>query len=127
MSAPTVHRHGPGLAICLALLVVLTTVLLAVKGWSFYRLSISDRVEHADFQDLRSSGLLGNGYGWVAALLMVLNLGYLVRRRLASTRFGSMAAWLDIHVFTGILIAALASFHSAFQLRTPIAAVTTIS
>jgi hypothetical protein len=32
-----------------------------------------------------------------------------------------MQIWLDLHVFTGLLAASLVSFHSAFQLRTPIA------
>ena len=71
--------------------------------------------------------MLGNGYGWVAALLILLNLSYLIRRRYGGARMGSMAVWLDIHVFTGLLIASLVSFHSSFQLRTPIATTSTIS
>lgn len=111
----------------LALVVVATTIILAARGWSFYWMSVQDRPEHPDFRTLRPSGLLGNGYGWVAALLIVLNLSYLVRRRMGGTRWGSMAVWLDIHVFTGLMIASLVSFHSAFQLRTPIATTSTIS
>src|SRR6478609_2114843 len=89
------------LAVFLAVVFAAITVGLAYRGWSFYQLSLEDRVEHADFRTLRPSGLLGNGYGWIAALLILLNLSYLVRRRLAGTRFGSMQVWLDIHVFTG--------------------------
>jgi hypothetical protein len=124
MSAPT---RRPLLTLSLALIVVATTVLLAARGWSFYWLSIQDRPEHPEFRTLRPSGMLGNGYGWIAALLIVLNLSYLVRRRVGGTRLGSMAVWLDVHVFTGLLIASLVSFHSAFQLRTPIATTSTIS
>ena len=120
-------RRSPALTISLALIVIATTIILAARGWSFYWMSVQDRVEHPDFRTLRPSGLLGNGYGWVAALLIVLNLAYLVRRRLGGTRWGSMAVWLDIHVFTGLMIASLVSFHSAFQLRTPIATTSTIS
>ena len=120
-------RRSPALTVSLALVVVATTIILAARGWSFYWMSVQDRVEHPDFRTLRPSGLLGNGYGWVAALLIVLNLGYLVRRRLGGTRWGSMAVWLDIHVFTGLMIASLVSFHSAFQLRTPIATTSTLS
>ena len=76
---------------------------------------------------LRPSGTVGNGYGWVATLLALLNLSYLVRRRLAGTRLGSMRIWLDVHVFTGLLAAVLASFHSAFQVRSPIAATSAVS
>jgi hypothetical protein len=125
MSATRSRR--PVLTVSLALIVLTTTVILAVRGWSFYWMSIQDRPEHPDFRTLRPSGMLGNGYGWIAALLIVLNLGYLVRRRLGGTRFGSMAVWLDVHVFTGLMIASLVSFHSAFQLRTPIATTSTIS
>jgi hypothetical protein len=109
-----------------AIIVALTVVLL-YRGWSFYKLSLEDRVEHPEFRKLRPSGLIGNGYGWVAAVLIVLNLSYLVRRRLAGTRLGSMRVWLDIHVFTGLCAASLVTFHSAFQLRTPIATISAAS
>jgi hypothetical protein len=103
------------------------TVALAFRGWSFYLLSLEDRVEHPDYRELRPSGLIGNGYGWVAAMLVVLNLSYLIRRRFGGARLGSMRIWLDIHVFTGTTAAVLVSFHSAFQLRTRIAAMSAIS
>ncbi len=112
---------------------VLTAALLAItaylahKGWTFYKLSLEDRPEHPDFRSLRPSGKIGNGYGWVAALLVVMNLSYLIRRRFGRAKLGSMKVWLDIHVFTGLLAAILASFHSAFVLRTPLASATTAS
>lgn len=111
----------------LALILVAITVGLAYRGWSFYKLSLEDRPEHAEFRVLRPSGVVGNGYGWVAAMLIVMNLSYLIRRRFGGTRLGSMRVWLDIHVFTGLLAASLVSFHSAFQLRTPIATASTAS
>src|SRR5665647_678368 len=108
-------------------LVTAITVGLAYRGWSFYRLCLEDRVEHTEFRTLRPSGLLGNGYGWIAAMLIVLNLSYLIRRRFGGERLGSMRVWLDLHVFTGLTAASLVSFHSAFQLRTPIATISTAS
>ena len=111
------------LAAILGLVLLSITVGLAYRGWSFYRLSLEDRVEHPEFRALRPSGLLGNGYGYAAAMLVVLNLSYLVRRRFGNASHGSMRTWLDVHVFTGLLAASLVSFHSAFQLRTPIASV----
>lgn len=111
----------------LGLLLLAVTVVLARKGWSFYVLSLEDRVEHPDFRSLRPSGRVGNGYGFVALALMVLNLSYLVRRRFGGARMGSMRAWLDLHVFTGLTATVLVSFHSAFQLRTPIAMASTAS
>jgi len=114
-------------ALVLSLILISITVGLAYRGWSFYRLSLEDRVEHPEFRLLRPSGDYGNGYGWLAAMLVVLNLSYLVRRRFGNASFGSMKTWLDVHVFTGLLAASLVSFHSAFQLRTPIASVSAAS
>src|SRR5262245_36442340 len=126
MAAPR-RRRTSFFALILGLVLLSIIVGLAYRGWSFYRLSLEDRVEHPDFRLLRPSGLLGNAYGWVAAVLVVLNLSYLIRRRFGSARFGSMKTWLDVHVFTGLTAATLVSFHSAFQLRTPIASVSAAS
>ena len=115
------------LPLALTALLVIVTALLIARGYSFYALSLEDRVEHPEFRVLRPSGSVGNGYGWVATLLVVLNLSYLVRRRLAATRLGSMRVWLDVHVFTGLLAAVLASFHSAFQARSTITTTSAIS
>jgi len=114
-------RRIPWLAIFLGLVLAGVTAALLYRGYTFYKLSLEDRVEHPDFRKLRPSGAIGNGYGWVAALLIVMNLSYLVRRRMAGTKLGSMRVWLDIHVFTGLTAATLVTFHSAFQLRTPVA------
>lgn len=111
----------------LTALLLAITAYLAHKGWTFYKMSLEDRPEHPDFRALRPSGKIGNGYGWVAALLVVMNLSYLIRRKLGRANLGSMKIWLDVHVFTGLLAAVLASFHSAFVLRTPLASATTAS
>jgi hypothetical protein len=126
MSAPS-RRRISVFMMFLALVLIAISVGLAYRGYTFYLLSVEDRVEHPDFRTLRPTGLLGNGYGWVAAMLIVLNLAYLIRRRFGGARLGSMQKWLDIHVFTGLLAAVLVSFHSAFQIRTPIAATSTAS
>ncbi len=111
----------------LALLLCATAAVLAWRGWSFYRLGLEDRPDHPEFRVLRPSGTVGNGYGYVGALLVFMNLSYLIRRRFSSARLGSMRIWLDLHVFTGLLAAVFVSFHSAFQLRTPIATWTSIA
>ena len=125
--APSRSRSDAVPLLLLALVVTATVVALGYRGWGFYQLSLSDRVEHPDFRTLRPSGVLGNGYGWVAALLIVLNLSYLIRRRFGGASLGSMRVWLDLHVGTGLVAATLVSFHSAFQLRTPIATISTVS
>lgn len=100
---------------------------LAHRGYAFYRLGIAERVEHPDYRVLSPVGLVGHGYGIVGTLMMLTNLLYLVRRRFPSLPVGSMRLWLDIHVFTGLGGAMLVLFHSAFQLRTPLASASAYS
>jgi hypothetical protein len=103
---------------------------LTYKGWSFYRLSLSDRVMHPQYRTLNPAGFVGHGYGMVGTALILTNLLYLVRRRLAKhipDWVGSVKAWLNLHVFTGLVGTVLIVFHSAFQLRTPIATLTSVS
>ena len=125
--APQERMRGRIIPYVLTAALLAITAYLAHKGWTFYKLSLEDRPEHPDFRALRPSGKIGNGYGWVAALLVVMNLSYLIRRRFGRAKLGSMKVWLDVHVFTGLLAAILASFHSAFVLRTPLASATTAS
>ncbi len=97
------------------------------RGHGFYGLSVAARVEHDDYRTLSASGLVGHGYGIVGTGLMLTNLLYLVRRRFPNLPVGSMRLWLDIHVFTGLSGALLVLFHSAFQLRTQLAAASAYS
>lgn len=97
------------------------------RGISFYRQGADARLDHIDFRLLSPGGLVGHGYGIVGTGLILTNLLYLARRRLAWLPVGSLAAWLDIHTVTGIGGSILVLFHSAFQLRTPIATVTAVS
>jgi hypothetical protein len=114
-------------AVVLSMILVTITVGLAYRGWSFYRLPLDDRPEHPDFRLLRPIGSYGKVYGWVAAMLVVMNLSYLIRRRFGSARLGSMRTWLDVHVFTGLVAASLVSFHSAFQVRSTVASISALS
>ncbi|HTM19438.1 MAG TPA: hypothetical protein VL172_02985 [Kofleriaceae bacterium] len=111
------------------LVVVLGAVVgyLAWKGWDYYRLPLERKPEHPDFRSLRPSGSYGHGLGMLGGVLVFANLLYLVRRRLQGYRLGPMPVWLDLHAFTGLLAAALIAFHSAFQLRSQLATITSIS
>ncbi len=111
----------------LALVLVAVAVGLAYRGWDFYQLPVEDRPEHPLYKTLRPAGFWGAGYGWIAAMLIVLNLSYLIRRRFGGSKLGSMRVWLDAHVFTGLLASVLVSFHSAFQIRNPVAIMSTVS
>jgi dihydropyrimidine dehydrogenase (NAD+) subunit PreT len=108
-------------------MLLLCIVLPLLRGYTFYRSSIDLRFDHPDYGALRSTGMVGQGYGVAGSALILTNLLYLARRRLAWLPVGSLSAWLDFHVFTGLGGSILVVYHSAFQLRAPIATVTSVS
>lgn len=124
VSPPRTSRAG---FIGLGLLLVASGVAVWLRGASFYRLGLHERFDHPDYRLLSPGGPLGQGYGVIAGLLVLTNLSYLLRRRLARWRVGSMRAWLDLHVATGIFAGLFGLSHSALQLRNPVATVTMVS
>ena len=124
---PAVEAQAPGLRrlhIILFVLFVSGSVALLLRGWDFYQLSVGERVDHPDFRTLGPGSNLGHGYGIAGTALILTNLLYLVRRRFARLSVGSLRAWLDVHVFTGLFGGMLVLFHSAFQVRSGVAMVT---
>jgi hypothetical protein len=99
-----------------------TTVAFAVVlsySWHYYDLSLDSRLDSSLHDRLRPSGSFGHLYGNVGIALILGNLLYVVRRRLVSVAWlGSMRAWMDWHVFSGIVGPAFVLLHSAFTLRT---------
>lgn len=109
------------------MLFALGTAALLLRGWQFYTLAMGERVDHPDFRVLGPSTHLGRAYGVAGFCMILTNLVYLVRRKLARLSLGSLRAWLDIHTFTGLFGGLLVVFHSAFQVRTTIAVITVAS
>lgn len=125
--APAPRRFGLWFTV---LFLAVATAALSWRGYDYYRQSLADRALHPDYRVLNPAGLVGHGYGMLGTALILTNLLYLVRRRFAKSLpawAGSMKFWLNLHVFTGLSGSLLVLFHSAFQLRTPIATVTSVS
>ncbi len=121
------RRAARGSLLFVVLILVVGGYALWQLGADFYQTGLQDRIEHADYEALRPGGLLGHGYGIAGTILILTNLLYLLRRRLARWSLGSMTSWLNLHVFTGLVGTLLIVFHSAFQFRTPIALATAAS
>ncbi|MEN8254182.1 MAG: hypothetical protein ABFR33_01820 [Verrucomicrobiota bacterium] len=85
------------------------------RHWDYYGLARPQRPLHAVHDALRSSGRVGLWTGIVATGLFVLNLGYLVRKRLVRIAFlGPLRMWMDLHVLTGFIGMGIVVFHSSF-------------
>jgi hypothetical protein len=106
---------------------IILTLWLYARAHGFYAASTDGRFEHPDFAALKASGPIGHGYGIVGTALIIANLAYLLRRRLAKFTLGRLSTWLDMHVLAGLVGSILVAFHSTFQLRSPIATTTSIS
>ena len=82
--------------------------------WDYYGLPRSERPFHAAHEQLRSSGVSGLWMGITAATLFLLNLGYLVRKRLIRFNWmGPLRKWMNLHVVTGIIGAGFVFLHMA--------------
>jgi hypothetical protein len=103
------------ISLTVGLLAVGSTISVAVRGQEYYRLARAERPFHPDHDVLRPSGQAGLTFGMVGTALLVLNLGYLVRKRLIRTRWlGSLRTWMSFHAVTGIAGGALIFLHAAF-------------
>ncbi|MCB9727214.1 MAG: hypothetical protein H6746_01890 [Deltaproteobacteria bacterium] len=101
---------------------------LWVQGASFYTTHPWDRASHPDYEFLRSSGPWGLGLGIAGTFLILLNLTFLLRRRVRSfRRFGALRIWMDMHVVTGLLGPLLIVYHTTFHLRTTVATAAVIA
>jgi len=103
------------LFLLLGVLGVIALALFAVEQRSYYELPDVQRPAHAGHSRLRSSGPVGLGAGLLGTGAFLLNLSYLLRKRLVrATWLGSLRAWMGFHVATGLLGAALILMHAAF-------------
>ena len=110
--------RGPGLLPALITALVCMVAGLAWVVWfgEYYDLSAAERPDHRYHELLHPSGGLGVTFGIGAVTLMLLNLAYLLRRsRRVRFAFGSLGAWMKMHLVTGVLAFLLAILHSAMQ------------
>ena len=113
--------RGTGLLVALSATAIGLLALLVWQQWhaNYYDLPIALRGGDEAHELLRPQGRLGLLAGLVAVALFLANLLYLVRRhsRLGAWLPGSLKAWMNAHVATGLGAALAAVLHSGFVLR----------
>ena len=106
---------GLSISLAVGLLAIGLATAVGIWGQDYYRLAPAERPFHAYHDLLRPSGRAGLAFGVVATVLFVLNLGYLIRKRLINVRrLGPLRLWMSFHVVTGIVGGALILLHAAF-------------
>jgi len=116
--SPERPRRTPLVASILLTSGLLALALLAWRECSYYQAPLAVQALDSRHERLRSSGPLGLALGVIAVALILLNLLYLVRRRLlAASWAGSIRSWLDLHVVSGLLAGGCVALHSAGDFR----------
>ena len=98
-------------------------LLVALVGFSvihrdYYFSPLHEQALHPEHSRLRSSGSLGLLCGFATAGCIFVNLLYLARRQwLSQSLLGSLRAWMNLHVVSGLLAGGLLLLHSAWTLR----------
>ena len=117
--APVAER-GVGLLTALSVTLALAAAALAWVLWqgSYFLSSPAERLASPLHPLLRPSGAAGLMFGLLACVLMLFNLGYLLRRSRFGRRLpGSLSGWMSSHLLTGILAYVLVLLHSGMTLR----------
>ncbi len=64
---------------------------------------------------------VGQAYGYAAAGLVLLLIGYAARKRAYRSRLGTLEGWTQSHVYLGLLAVALVLLHSGFRFHDKVA------
>jgi hypothetical protein len=101
----------------LVAIVFVTTILLVYIGFSYYSVSLDERVYHSGHALLKPSGTLGHGIGILGSLFMIIGmLSYMARKRYRIfSRLGLLKHWLEFHIFLCTLGPILVLFHTAYK------------
>ncbi len=89
-----------------------------VQGVDFYRTPLAERAHHEGYWAWKAGGTTGHTLGVVGAAMMVLMLGYSLRKRVALLRrLGPLSRWLDVHIYLGVFGPLLVVLHSTFKVH----------
>lgn len=91
---------------------------LLFQGSAYYLTPLAERAHHPGYWDWKPGGHVGHALGVTGSALMVLMLGYSLRKRVgALRRLGAMSRWLDVHMLFGVAGPLLVVLHSSFKVQ----------
>lgn len=115
VARPTALVHVLVLS-AVATLVVSVWVLVDLGGWEYYSTPLRVRGYTGAHRVLRPSAPVGHWLGIVGLAMMTFPVLYGLRKRLGPAAWaGSMPAWLNVHIFCGVVGPVLVTFHTSFR------------
>jgi hypothetical protein len=95
---------------------VLLWLLFQHDAWSYYTSPLAIRGYHAEHRFLRPSGDGGHLLGVAGTSFLFATLAYVARRRVRRlSKAGSVAHWLEAHIFCGLFGPILVTFHTSLK------------
>jgi hypothetical protein len=102
--------------------------ILVMIGWDYYCLPKEFRPDHRLHELLKPGGTLGVAFGLAAAGLFLLNLTYVLRRRLGLLKgWVSLRVWLNAHFICGLTGGSLIIAHCALLGNNDVARVSALA
>jgi hypothetical protein len=93
-------------------------VALAIYGWDYYLLPMTERPFSPKHELLRPSGTIAIKLGMAGVALFLMIFLYPLRKRIRWLgRIGSAKHWLDFHVIAGLTAPVLIAFHASFKFQ----------
>jgi hypothetical protein len=91
-------------------------ILFGLGGFDYYRTPLPVRGYAPSHALLRPSGPIGQTLGVFGAVFMLVPFIYMARKRIPGLKsMGSSRAWLEVHLFCGIVGPLLVTFHTSFK------------
>jgi hypothetical protein len=91
-------------------------VFVHLGGWAYYTMPLGVRGYAPQHQLLRPTGSIAHPLGFGGFALLTMPVLYAVRKNWkALRRLGSMPAWLNAHIFCGIVGPVAVTLHSGFK------------
>lgn len=89
-----------------------------INGFNYYSTPLDQRPFLDSYQTLKPGGFRSHGFGIIGSLMLILLLGYSVRKRFRFMRkMGVLRRWLNVHIFFGTIGPLLIILHSTFKLN----------
>ena len=87
-------------------------------GADYYLTPVASRPDHPQHDILNATGSLGHPLGWAGIAMLLLLLGYSIRKRVSWLQpLGALGHWLSAHVFLGLMGPLLITFHCGFKVE----------
>jgi hypothetical protein len=90
--------------------------LFGLGGREYFTTPLTVRGYAPGHRLLRPSGPIGQSFGVAGTVLLLVPFAYMARKRLARAKgIGTAKAWLEVHLFCGIVGPVLVTLHTSFK------------